>query len=269
VQEPWLGFRSGDGPLSVRARPSRLKHDCGRRTTSTGGKCLANVHAKSCLIPEPLRALRPETKGQAGACPDRTRAIPCTLPAVTSAAADSNGDSNSTSQRQASAVGGTQRHMHICLATWDMSGLKSGRSEPSVVFRWLQPTRWTTADMCRQIWNVGAAHDRPQTALGDLPASTDRKLSGSEDPAYTGGQPGILAGTGGQTGRPRIARGFKRSRVDTVDRPGKFGGPCLPNTVMLPAPLAGCSSFPRILSAEHIRRRSGAARCCTRRPIPW
>ena len=61
----WLGFRSGDGPLSGRARPSRLKHDRGRRTTSTGGKCLANVHAKSCLIPEPLRTLRPETKGQA------------------------------------------------------------------------------------------------------------------------------------------------------------------------------------------------------------
>ena len=42
-----------------------------------------NVHAKSRLIPEPLRALRSETKGQAGACPDRTRAIPCTVRAVT------------------------------------------------------------------------------------------------------------------------------------------------------------------------------------------
>jgi hypothetical protein len=29
------------------------------------------------LTPEPLRTLRSETKGQAGACPDRTRAIPC------------------------------------------------------------------------------------------------------------------------------------------------------------------------------------------------
>ncbi len=47
---------------------------------------------------QPLRTLRSETKGQAGACPDRTRAIPCTLPAVTPAAADSNGDSNSTRQ---------------------------------------------------------------------------------------------------------------------------------------------------------------------------
>jgi hypothetical protein len=36
-----------------------------------------NVHAKSCLTPEPLRALRSETKGQAAACPDRTQAIPC------------------------------------------------------------------------------------------------------------------------------------------------------------------------------------------------
>ena len=36
-----------------------------------------NVHAKSRLLLEPLRTLRPETKGQAGACPDRTRVIPC------------------------------------------------------------------------------------------------------------------------------------------------------------------------------------------------
>ena len=43
-----------------------------------------NVHAKSRLNPEPLRALRPEDKGQAGACPDRTRAIPYTVQAVVS-----------------------------------------------------------------------------------------------------------------------------------------------------------------------------------------
>jgi hypothetical protein len=30
------GLRSGDGPRSVRARPSSIKRDCGRRTTSTG-----------------------------------------------------------------------------------------------------------------------------------------------------------------------------------------------------------------------------------------
>jgi hypothetical protein len=64
---------SGDGPLSVRIRPSSLKRDCDRRATSTGEKCLVNVHAKSRLTPEPLRTLRSETKGQAGACPDRTR----------------------------------------------------------------------------------------------------------------------------------------------------------------------------------------------------
>jgi hypothetical protein len=33
-----------------------------------------NVHAKSRLILEPLRTLRSEDKGQAGACPNRTRA---------------------------------------------------------------------------------------------------------------------------------------------------------------------------------------------------
>jgi hypothetical protein len=42
-----------------------------------------NVHAKSHLTPEPLRTLRSEDKGHAGACPDRTRAIPCTVRAVT------------------------------------------------------------------------------------------------------------------------------------------------------------------------------------------
>ena len=35
------------------------------------------------MIPADLRgAPRPETKGQAGACPDRTRAIPCKVRAV-------------------------------------------------------------------------------------------------------------------------------------------------------------------------------------------
>jgi hypothetical protein len=74
---------SGDGPLSVRVRPSSPKRDCARRATSSGGKAPADVHAKSRLTLEPLRTLRSETKGQAGACPDRTRAIPCKLRAVT------------------------------------------------------------------------------------------------------------------------------------------------------------------------------------------
>ncbi len=77
------GLSAGDGPLSVRARPSSLKHDCDRRATSTGGKSRVNVHTKSCLILEPLRTLRSGTKGQARACPDRTRAIPCKVRAGT------------------------------------------------------------------------------------------------------------------------------------------------------------------------------------------
>ena len=76
-------LRSGDGPLSVRARPSSIKRDCDRRATSTGEKRLVNVHATSRLTPEPLPALRSETKGQAGACLDRTRAIPCTVRVIT------------------------------------------------------------------------------------------------------------------------------------------------------------------------------------------
>ena len=39
--------------------------------------------------------------------------------------ADSNGDSNSSSQRQAPAVGSTQRDGSHSVATWDMSGLKT------------------------------------------------------------------------------------------------------------------------------------------------
>ena len=39
------GPGSGDGPLRIRARPSSIKRDCGRRTTSAGRRFLANVHA--------------------------------------------------------------------------------------------------------------------------------------------------------------------------------------------------------------------------------
>jgi hypothetical protein len=103
------GLRSGDGPLSVRARPSSIKRDCDRRATSTGETCLAHVHAKPRLILEPLRTLRTEDKGQAGACPDRTRAIPCNvrtgLLLDSLCRVDSNGDSNSSNQRQAAATG--------------------------------------------------------------------------------------------------------------------------------------------------------------------
>jgi hypothetical protein len=44
-----MGVWSGDGRLSVRARPSTFKRDCGRWTTSTGERFLVNVHAKSRL----------------------------------------------------------------------------------------------------------------------------------------------------------------------------------------------------------------------------
>jgi hypothetical protein len=71
----WL--RSGDGPLSVRARPSSIKRDCDRRTMSTGRTCLADVHAKSRLILETSAGTPVRRRGPGGACPDRTRAIPC------------------------------------------------------------------------------------------------------------------------------------------------------------------------------------------------
>jgi hypothetical protein len=77
------GLRSGDGPLSVRVRPSSLKRDCARRATSTGGKAPANVHAKSRLTLETTADTPVRDQGPGGACPDRTRAIPCKVRAVT------------------------------------------------------------------------------------------------------------------------------------------------------------------------------------------
>ena len=44
---------------------------------------MVNVHAKSRLTLETTADTPARTKGQAGACPDRTRAIPCTVQAVT------------------------------------------------------------------------------------------------------------------------------------------------------------------------------------------
>jgi len=43
----------------------------------------AKLFSQRPLTLEPLRTLRSETKGQAGACPDRARAIPYTVRAVT------------------------------------------------------------------------------------------------------------------------------------------------------------------------------------------
>jgi hypothetical protein len=108
------GLRSGDGPLSVRARPSSPKHDCDRRTMSTGGKRLVNGHAKSRLTPESLRTLRPEDKGQAAACPDRSRAIPCKvrvrllLGGLRLVA--SNGGSKGSDHRRMAATGDSTEH---------------------------------------------------------------------------------------------------------------------------------------------------------------
>jgi len=57
--------RSGlwDGPLSVRVRPSSLKHDCRPQDDEHKRNCLVNVHAKSCLTLA-LRTLRSETRAR-------------------------------------------------------------------------------------------------------------------------------------------------------------------------------------------------------------
>ena len=87
------GLRSGDGPPSVRARPSGLKRDCDRRTTSTGEWCLVSAHAKSRLTAETCghsgqrtraraepartgRASSPAQCGRSQAGPEQDRAHP-------------------------------------------------------------------------------------------------------------------------------------------------------------------------------------------------
>ncbi len=53
-----------------------------------------------------MRTLRSEDKGQAGACPDQTRAIPCTVQAVTGslAAMTNRGARRSMSRRSTSRI---------------------------------------------------------------------------------------------------------------------------------------------------------------------
>ena len=58
-----MAARAGDGPLSVRARPSSPKRDRDRRTTSTGGTCLANAHARSRLTLETTADTRARNQG--------------------------------------------------------------------------------------------------------------------------------------------------------------------------------------------------------------
>ena len=80
VQSPgWAQVRGW--PAECTCPPLQHQRDCGRRTTSTGGNCLVTYTLR--LILEPLRTLRSGDKRQAGACPDRARAIPCTVRAVT------------------------------------------------------------------------------------------------------------------------------------------------------------------------------------------
>jgi hypothetical protein len=72
---------SGDEPLTVRVRPSSVTGTAGQRAqVKVPGERTREVT----LDPgASLRTLRSESKGQAGACPNRTRAIPCTVRAVT------------------------------------------------------------------------------------------------------------------------------------------------------------------------------------------
>jgi hypothetical protein len=64
--------RSGDGPLSVNVRPSSLKRDRDRRTTSSGGRTPSDVHARSRLTLETTADTPVRNQGPGRGCPDRT-----------------------------------------------------------------------------------------------------------------------------------------------------------------------------------------------------
>ena len=129
------GLRAGDGPLSVRARPSSLKRDCDRRTMSTGGKCRVYAHAKSRL-----------TRGVSADTPARRQGPSRSLP----------GPDAGHPLHTAGVSLGFLRLLPILLPRWR-----------------------TTADTCRQLWNIGPAHDRRRTVLDDLPTPTNQKVRGS------------------------------------------------------------------------------------------
>jgi hypothetical protein len=71
-----------------------------------------NVHAKSRLTLESLRTLRSEDKGQAGACPDRTRVIPCKVRVGFLPDGLRRVDSNSSDQRQAATTSDSAQRSH-------------------------------------------------------------------------------------------------------------------------------------------------------------
>jgi hypothetical protein len=63
------GRRSGDGPLSVRTRPSNIKRDSDRRATSAGKSAWSTSHAKSRLTPETPTGTPVRNQGPGRACP--------------------------------------------------------------------------------------------------------------------------------------------------------------------------------------------------------
>ena len=71
------GAQPGQGPGMARSVSGGALHRPGRFAFPFGNGLRPPLTAES------LRPLRSETKGQAGACPDRTRAIPCKVQAVT------------------------------------------------------------------------------------------------------------------------------------------------------------------------------------------
>jgi len=134
------GLRSGDGPLSVRACPSSIKRDCDRGTTSTGGKCLVNVHAKSRLTLETLCGHSGQQTRARRHLPGRTRAIPCIMRAVTiqQPSAATTPDSNKHELSPTSSVSWDSGQPPSTAASSGRRGprFKSGHPDREVPRRW-------------------------------------------------------------------------------------------------------------------------------------
>jgi hypothetical protein len=99
-----------------------------------------NVHAKSRLIPETSTGTPVRDRGQAGACPDRTRAIPCTVRVV-----------NIDGEDQGAAVAGVERKWE---PRWEPRGRTTSRfsgrarttKDPAQVMDWSESGRTPTPE---------------------------------------------------------------------------------------------------------------------------
>jgi hypothetical protein len=168
---------AGDGPLSVRARPSSPKRDCARRTTSTGGKpwpTYTRSHAWPWSLYGPSgqkpRARQEPARTGRGPSPARCGSACCrrACARVTATAA-----TNSKHQQSATAHNTrTIRHNPGICPARKTDGRGSARQAPRLL-----PSRRTTPVPCGRPRNIGPAHGLKRTVLDNLPAPTDLRVA--------------------------------------------------------------------------------------------